>query len=796
MDARFVSIVGIGGVGKTTVAIAVGHHLIEAFNGAVLFVDLSMLSDPGLVATTIASMLRMPVRSDDATPALIAYLRGKRMLLILDTCEHLIEVVAAVASQIYAKAPGIHILVTSREVLQIEGEHVYRLETLACPPEDAEVISTEAQAFPAPRLFIQRAAASGARLELSDTDVEIVVRICRKLDGVALAIELAAWRVETYGLQETETLIDQRFIPLLLGHRSATPRQKTLQATLDWSYQLLSELERVVLRRLAVFVGHFTLDASLAIVTGPGVDQSQALGAIESLVRKSMIATRPIGAMMRYRLLDTTRTYVLAIPVDDTEATDLAVRHATYYRQWLEQSGGEWATLSTGPERSSHFAALNNARSALAWCFGEGGDLALGIKLAAAAAPVFLTMLLLTECCRWSQRVIAALDDTTRGGADEMQVQAGLGVALMYIHGPNEAARAALERSLTIAEARGNILIRVAVLRSLSLFSMRQGNFKMSLAHAKHAKAVAGTVDEPDATALAQTALGLVRLFMADYAGASAELEAASQHWSSTHRTFFGVDERISVGIGLTQFLWTQGLSAEAVERIRQTLDYAKLSGNPASVALTLMWLLRILIWVGDFGSAEQHVDWLISHAESHSMGPYLQVGRAFRGVIAIRNGNPQAGIEALRACLKDLREMHNTFSAEFNTVLTQGLIAIGRIDEGMVLIDETIRRADENGPLFILPEALRVKGNIFLSIPQTNSDAAEARFTQSLELSRQQGARAWELRTATDLAELWASQGRSDKARELLSPVFAQFTEGFETADLTAAKRLLTTLS
>jgi predicted ATPase len=208
------------------------------------------------------------------------------------------------------------------------------------------------------------------------------------------------------------------------------------------------------------------------------------------------------------------------------------------------------------------------------------------------------------------------------------------------------------------------------------------------------------------------------------------------------------------------------------------------------------MWLLRILIWVGDFGSAEQHVDWLISHAESHSMGPYLQVGRALRGVLAIRNGNAKAGIEPLRACLKDLREMHDTFSAEFNTVLTQGLIAIGRIDEGMVLIDETIRRVDENGPAFILPEALRVKGNIFLSMPQPNSDAAEACFTRSLELSRHQGARAWELRSATDLAGLWASQGHADKARELLQPVFAQFTEGFDTADLKAAKQLLTTLS
>src|SRR5262249_4492085 len=157
------------------------------------------------------------------------------------------------------------------------------------------------------------AEASGARLDLSNSEAAIVVRICRKLDGVALAIELAARRVEAYGLHQTETLLDQRFTLLLLGHRSVTPRQRTLQATLDWSYQLLSQTERDVLRRLAVFVGHFTLNAALAIATDSDVDQSQALSAIDSLVGKSMIETSPVGAMMRYRLLDTTRAYVLSI---------------------------------------------------------------------------------------------------------------------------------------------------------------------------------------------------------------------------------------------------------------------------------------------------------------------------------------------------------------------------------------------------------------------------------------------------------------------------------------------------
>jgi len=432
---RFVTIVGSGGVGKTTVAVAVGHHLIEAFSGAVLFVDLGMLNDPDLVATAVASMLGLSVQSADAAPSLIAYLRDKRIFLILDTCEHLIDAVAALASSIFNAAPQVHILATSRETLQVEGEHVYRLEPLACPPDDTGITAAVAQTFPAPKLFVERAVANGAHLDFSDAEAAIVVGICRKLDGVALAIELAARRVEAYGLHQTAALLDQRLTLLWVGPRTAPPRQKTLHATLDWSYGLLSETERQVLRRLAIFVGHFTLDAALAVVTSATLDQAVIFGAIDSLVAKSMVAPRPIGAMMRYRLLDTTRAYALEMSIDDSEVADLAVRHAAYYRRWLEQARIEWSTLSTGTERAPHFTGLNNVRAALEWCFGVNGNSEIGIGLAAAAAPVFLAMSLFTECHRWSEQAILTVDDKARGGPEEMHLQAALGLSLIFTRG-------------------------------------------------------------------------------------------------------------------------------------------------------------------------------------------------------------------------------------------------------------------------------------------------------------------------------------------------------------------------
>lgn len=797
--ARFVSIVGVGGVGKTTVAVAVGHHLVDAFTGAVLFADLGMLSDPALVATTVASMLGLAVQSDDATPSLIAYLRDKRMLLILDTCEHLIEAVAALAAKIFMAAPQVHILATSREALRVEGEHVYRLDPLACPPDDAGLTAAATRAFPATQLFVERALASGARLDLSDAEAAIVVAICRKLDGVALAIELAARRVEAYGLQQTAALLDQRLTLLWLGPRTAPSRQRTLQATLDWSYGLLSELERIVLCRLAVFVGHFTLDAALAVVTSATVDQASVFDAIDSLVAKSMVATRPIGAMMRYRLLDTTRAYVIESKVDDAELGDLVVRHAAYYRRWLEQSGADWQTLSTGTERSPYFAALNNVRAALEWCFGANGNVEVGIRLAAAAAPVFLAMSLLPECHRWSERAILALDDDSRDGAEEMHLQAALGTSLMHIRGEIDAARAALNRSLAIAEEHGDAVEQVRLLGPLHMFHLRGGDFKAALHYARRCSAIAETLGDSVATALAHSILGISLHLTGDLSGARHELEAALEHWPGFQQAstiYLGFDYRNRAGIVLARTLWLQGHPAQAVERARQAISDAARMDHPISLTIVLHWAASVFLWTGDLQGAGEHIDWFISRAETHSLGPSLAIGHGFKGELAIRLGDAHRGIGIVQNCIDKLRAArYELLTTPFNISLVQGFAATGHFAEGIALVDETIRSVGANGDACYAPELLRVKGGLLLSMPEPSGDEAETCFTQSLELSRHQGARAWELRTAVDLAALWADQGRTESARALLRPVFETFEEGSDTADLKAAERLLATL-
>ncbi len=798
MRSRMVSIVGVGGVGKTTVATAVAHHLAPTFNGAALFADFGMLSDPGLVAAGLASMLGLPVGSEDVRPSLLAYLRDKRILLILDTCEHLIEAIADLAANLIEAAPQVYILATSREALRIEAESVYRLDTLACPPDDPEISTEAVLSFPAAQLFLERAAASGAALDLSERDVRAVASICRKLDGMALALELAARRVETYGLLQTATLLDQHLTLGWAGSRTAPPRQKTLQATLDWSFGLLTELERTVLRRLAIFVGHFTLDAALEVIATPVLDRPVVFDAIDSLVAKSLLATHPIGAMMRYRLLDTTRAYALQCQTEDDRA-GLAARHATYYRRWLEQFGPDWPTLSTGPERLPYFVSINNVRAALEWCFGENGDVDVGLRLAAAAVPVFQVMSLFPECQRWSERALLALDDASRGSVEEMHLQAGLGISRMYLHGGRDTSQLALGRSLEIAEKRGNALDQLRILGPLNMFNLRTGDFNAALHYARRCSEIASTMEDSATVELGHFFLGNSLHFTGDLDNARMELEAAARSEPRPQRTpasYVGFEGRHLAGGILARNLWLQGFPAQADTRARQAIRDAAEVDHSLTLCIALLGGIAVFLWRDDLPSAEEHIEWLISRAGLDFLSPYVFVARGFEAEVAIRRGDVKPGIETLRRCIEKLHAAtYEVFTTMLEISLVKGLAAIGQFEEGMMRVDSTIELVGKNGDLCYLPELLRIRANLLLSMLPSLADDAEACFMRSLELSRNMGARAWELRTATDLAAFWAREGRSRDARALLQPVFEQFDEGGDTVDMKAAELLLATL-
>jgi predicted ATPase len=677
---------------------------------------------------------------------------------------------------------------------------VHRLAPLALPPNDPGLSATVALGFPATQMFVERARSSGADFDLTDSNAAIIAGMCRRLDGVPLAIELAAGRVEAYGLEQTAALLDQRLALLWLGQRTAPPRQKTLQATLDWSFGLLSGLERTVLRRLSVFVGFFTLEAAIAVVTNDTIDKGLVVGAIDSLVAKSMVATRPLGAMVRYRLLPTTRTYARDINDDGAAGAELAMRHATYFRQWLERAGSDWPALSTTAQRAPHLAALGNVRAALEWCFGANGNIATGIELAAAAAPVFLLMSLLTECHRWSERALHALDDTTCPAPQEMQLQTALGLSMMFTKDNSEDVREALTRGLELAKQCGDLRYQLQLLGGLHLFHERIGEFSKSLPFAQRSEAVARAIADPVAIAAAHSWLGISHHLMGNVEVAQTHLEAAlasPRICENFDTTRIGFEYHNRARITLARNLWLRGYPDQAAHVARRTVEEAAALGHPVTLCMALIWAVTVFAWRRDWPSVEENIDRFIAHADRYSLAPYHPAGIGVKGELSLRRGDVSNGIALLLQGLNALHaSRYELLTTELVSALAEGLAVTGQFDEALATIERAIGNAELHGRFFTMPELLRIKATILTTMPLPDGDAAETCLRQSLDLSRRQATRAWELRTAVDLATLWGAQGRAGDVRRLLPPVFAQFSEGFDTVDLQAAECLLETLA
>jgi predicted ATPase/DNA-binding winged helix-turn-helix (wHTH) protein len=329
-EQRLTTILGTGGIGKTTIALAVGHAALVHFSGAVFFVDLSDVSDNEYVIGAIASALGADPRFVYRSDALLDFLRHRKALVILDGCEHLVEKTAEIADSILLNAPEVLMLVTSREKLQLASECVFHLPPLECPPEQPGLTTSELMAYPAVRLFVERINARGRDFSLSDDEGPTVAEICRKLDGIALAIELAAGRAANFGVRNTAAKLGSRLELLKFGRRTANPRHQTLKASLDWSHDHLSEFEQIVLRRVALLTGDFSVEAALAVTKEEDTGQSEIASAMSNLVRKSLIEVRTNSRGTVYRLLETTRCYAREKLVLSGEHDSIAVRHTKF----------------------------------------------------------------------------------------------------------------------------------------------------------------------------------------------------------------------------------------------------------------------------------------------------------------------------------------------------------------------------------------------------------------------------------------------------------------------------------
>ncbi len=785
-----VTIAGSGGIGKTTVALAVGHALLESFDGAVCFVDLSRVFDPDLLARAVATACGLTAGLSSPVPALASHLNARPTLLILDNCEHLVSKAAWFAEQLLAGAQDLHILATSREVLRAANEHVYRLGSLESPPANARLSVAQIIAFPSVKLFVDRLASSGSTIAIDGSNAPIVGSICRKLDGVALAIELAAGNAGTLGLKQTASLLDSQFALRWPGRRTAPPRHQTINATLDWSYNLLPESEKKVLRRLAVFVGEFSLAAAQGVVAGADVSVEAVYEAVTGLLSKSLVAADKGGN--GFRLLETTRAYAASALRDAGEEHDHRRRHAQYIRDQLTETAaaptGTFATLRPGTD-------IDNIRSALRWAFGPNGDQDLAVALAARSGAVWLARGQFAECAEWMAKARAALKATRQEGSELHLVILIAAISSMTLaSGFSGDVKEEWVGALNLAMSLNNVQAQMFSYLALWALEERAPLFADSLKRARGALDVARKSPDPGEAAMAYWMMGTSERHLGRLENARVHLQRSldidTEQSRAAQLRSTGYDRRVDAMTEMATLLWLQGFADRAADLGARAISEARALGvaTPLSTAMTWPCLIRLFA-DPDIDAVEREIVDLLEHARSHAAVAYEGFGLGMLGLCQARRGEFDAAVPLVSKGLELLAKAHyGVAHTIIRTNLCEAAVAANQPAYARSLM-AVIDAENRNPELWCNPEILRVKG--LLALANGEREAAETCLRQSIALAREQGALSWELRSAMDLGRLQASSQRREGA-ELVARAYRRFTEGFTTLDLISARRLM----
>jgi predicted ATPase len=760
-----------------------------------------------LVAQKLAAILGLDVTVDDPTRGLTAYLRGKRMLIVLDCCERVVQAAAVLAENLLKGAAGVGILATSREPLRAEGESVYRLAPLEIPRASIDLTASDALTYPSVELFIERVRSSIGQFELRDPDAPVVADICRRLDGIALAIELAAGRVDVFGLLGVAARLEDRLRLLTRGRRTALPRHQTLTATLDWSYDALSEPEQAALRRLSVFAGGFTLDAAQAVATDALVVSSDIVEIVESLVSKSLLNADVATAVGRYRPLDMTRAYALTKLVESGEFDQTARRHARYIQNLLERASADAATSSStgaGLRLAADSELIDEARAAIDWAFSSGRDIEYGITLTVASIPLWTHLSLYGECRRYVQQaLLAGKPGFGQHDRREMQLLAALGAALVWTGGPGAEADAAFTEALKIAESLDDADYQIRVLWGLWSSHFNSGRIRMSLDTAKTFRDVSAKYGDTAATLVGERTIGMSLFYLGDHTNSRRHVELLLGRYirpkDRSHIIRFQFDPRIVARTLRSKLLWAQGFPDQAMNEVRGLVDEATAVGHAMSLALALaQGACPVTLLSGDQIAAESFVNLLLKHTVEHALNLWHDWGMCFGAMLLIARGNTDEGLKQLQGALGELpQDVFFVRYAGIHATLAEALGRVGAMSSGHATIDEALVRSERHGEHWYTAEFLRIKGELLQleGTPRSRREAEE-HFRRSLDCARQQEALSWELRTSISLARLYQGRGQFIEARDTLGPVHSRFKEGFETADLRAARALISELS
>jgi predicted ATPase/DNA-binding winged helix-turn-helix (wHTH) protein len=789
-SARCITIVGPGGVGKTTIALAVAHHVQRNYPDGVSFVDLSSVGDAQYAAAAIAAGVGVRQRSEDALSEIIALIQDRQMLLILDNCEHLNATMTRIVNRLLEAVPTLALLATSREPLWSKAEEIYRLSSLDVPTTEAAAAAKTAMEFSAVRLFIKRAQERG-RYVLSDADAPDVSAICRHLDGLPLAIELVASKVFAYGISTLLTMLEQKF--LLLGNRERTAplRQQTFLATLDWSYRLLSEDEAALLRLLSVFAGGFRRQDAIAMSQTAGLDAAQTIDALERLTSKSLVYAERQGGVRTYRLLNSTRAYAVERLEGTGEREAALQRHATYVLSLFETAADELDSRDSREWMADYAERVDDLRNAMIWAFDVPGDRMLGIRLTVAAIPLWYELSSLGEMQSRVERALLASRDIGDCPTDLILKLMAAKASGMSFSQHLAATEAAWQECYELGVKTGSVKYELFGLWGIASHHVYVGRIMEGIECFHKFIALAESQNDASAVDEGLRSLAQSEIYVGKIRSARQRLEVLAARYQQPSEPVqlarFQAEKGVAIRCSLAHALWAAGEPVRALQVMREAIERTDVSGHIVSQSNALArFAIPIAFWTGDFVTCGDFLTLLEENGRSEDIGMWREVCLFFRSALDAKRKVPGAAV-AVRRHVDVLTSVGHSVRAPMHySMAAEAFLDAGALEDARATIAVAHDFAHKQSAKWCLPEILRVEALIELQLG--NAGEAEQLLRRAIAEASAIDALTLELRAALSLSAKLEGDGLIDEAFEVLRTVSARFGNSDVFADLEEA--------
>ena len=784
-----VTLVGAGGIGKTSLAVRVAHAVRSRSRERVLFVELARAGTRDDMLIALAAEFGLDTQRAPAVEEIGAAFAASRCLLVLDNAEHIVDLVASLVETLTSSAGSLRVLVTSREPLHISAEAVLRMSPLAVP--DGNASADEIVRCSAVELFLERVRAAAPDCAVDEAGVRLIGDICRRLDGLPLAIELAAARVATLGLAVVASRLDDRLNLLTGGLRSALPRHQTLRATFDWSYVLLDRAARTLFRRMGCFIGPFSFDAAQAVATEPGTSAADMIAVFGELVAKSLVTVEFHGASARYRLTESTRAYALEKLHNEGEFERIVARHAEYER--------ERAPVRLVAPVAPVTPADVPPADAPALAVDEPADAAEAAEVADVPEPDRLTHALLEPsrmraCTARARELLDGLDTGATDPVDaarEMRLRAACASALLHTDGDALAAAAMWDHTLGLAAHIGDDAFDARALVGLWNTMLTLSDIHESLRYATRFERAAERRGDRSQRLLANTMVATSLHYFGEHAQARERLEAAMAELADAGeppcaQAALGVDMATLGRTMLIRLLWMQGEPEHAMRVAAQAVEHAHRSPSPLSLCIVLgAAAVPIALRYGDHDITSDYLATLRATADAHGFDIWRSHAECLTGEFDIQAGHPGAGLARLEPALRRVEASgFRRVLAPLTVAYAEGLVRTGRADEARTRLDATLARCRAHGEHLFVPELLRVRGVAMLEQARTvGADLAVAyeadghrHLQMAIQTANAQGAAMWALRSSLDLADHLIERGHTAQASALVAGVARHF--------------------